>query len=175
MEPQRPLRLVRAAGGPAETGPAETGPADAGPAPTLPVGAGDHGLWHVTVTFAGAAVDPDLLAEQLTRLAEQRPVLGSARYAPQRVELRYWEEAADLQDAAALALRLFTDHRGSTGLPDWQVVALEVLDHASLRDREAAAAAPLPQGVQPMPAAPTGPPPGAGAARPWPARPTLGV
>ncbi len=102
-------------------------------APARPDAGDDVGLWHVAVTYAGPAVAADDLAGALRRLADERPFLGSARYAADRVELSYWDEAAELQDAAALALRLFIDHRRSTGLPDWRVVALEVMDRDTLR------------------------------------------
>ena len=47
----------------------------------------------------------------LERLTHEQPFLLSARYAADRAELRYWEEARDLEDAAALALRLWGEHR----------------------------------------------------------------
>jgi hypothetical protein len=37
-------------------------------------------------------------------------------------------------DVASLALRLWTEHRESAGLPSWEVVGLEVVEKA-LRDR----------------------------------------
>jgi hypothetical protein len=92
-------------------------------------------LWHVTVTFAGAPVDPEQLRAGLQRLTEQSPFLASARYARDRVEVRYWDEAEDIDDAAAMALRLWNDHRASAGLPEWQAVGLEVLDRETLRSR----------------------------------------
>lgn len=95
----------------------------------------DLPLWHVTVTFAGAPVDPVELRAGLQRLAEERPFLASARYAADRVEIRYWDEAEDVDDAAAMALRLWHDHRPSAGLPDWRAVGLEVLDRDTLRSR----------------------------------------
>lgn len=95
----------------------------------------DLPLWHVTVTMAGAAVDPDDLRSGLQRLAQDRPFLASARYARDRVEVRYWDEAETIDDAAAMALRLWHDHRPSAGLPDWHVVGLEVLDRETLRAR----------------------------------------
>lgn len=95
----------------------------------------DLPLWHVTVTYAGPAVDPVRLRNGLQRLTEESPFLASARYADDRVEVRYWDEAEDIDDAAAMALRLWNEHRDSTGLPDWHVVGLEVLDRATVRDR----------------------------------------
>jgi hypothetical protein len=95
----------------------------------------DLPLWHVTVTYAGSAVDPVALRSGLQRLTEQSPFLASARYADDRVELRYWDEAEDIDDAAAMALRVWNEHRDAIGLPDWHVVGLEVLDRETLRSR----------------------------------------
>lgn len=92
-------------------------------------------LWHVTVTFAGVPVDPAALRSGLEQLAHERPFLVSARYAADRVEIRYWDEADDVDDAAALALRLWADHRESSGLPDWRAVGLEVLDRGTVHER----------------------------------------
>ena len=96
-------------------------------------------LWHVTLTVAGdERARPDVLAA-LERLAAERPFFLSGRYGADRAELRYWEEAADCQDAAALALRLWGEHRASAGLPAWRVVGLEIVDEAVHRARGAAA------------------------------------
>jgi len=92
-------------------------------------------LWHVTVTFAGEATDPSLLRSGLERLSHERPFLVSARFAADRVEIRYWDEAEDVDDAAAMALRLWTDHRESAGLPAWRAVGLEVLDRGTVHER----------------------------------------
>ena len=95
----------------------------------------DLPLWHVTVTLAGKPTDSHALRAGLERLTHQSPFLASARYACDRVEVRYWDEAEDIDDAAAMALRLWHEHRESAGLPDWHVVGLEVLDRATLRER----------------------------------------
>ena len=71
----------------------------------------------------------------LERLTHEQPFLLSARYAPDRAELRYWEEARDLEDAAALALRLWGEHRVSASLPAWRVAGLEVVDRATFQQR----------------------------------------
>lgn len=92
-------------------------------------------LWHVTVTLTGPAVDPETLRMALDRLVEERPFMLTARYSTDRVELRFWDEAEDVDDAASIALRLWGDHRASAGLPPWRVVGLEVLDRDTVHGR----------------------------------------
>ena len=79
-------------------------------------------MWHVTLTVVGDAVEAAEVRAALERLAHEQPFLLSARYAADRAELRYWEEARDLEDAAALALRLWGEHRLTAELPPWRVV-----------------------------------------------------
>jgi hypothetical protein len=89
-------------------------------------------MWHVTLTVVGDEVDPAEVRAALERLTHEQPFLLSARYAADRAELRYWEEARDLEDAAALALRLWGEHRRTAELPAWRVAGLEVVDRADL-------------------------------------------
>lgn len=96
--------------------------------------AGGHRLWHLTVTFAGAPVDPARLAASLRVLVEEQ-LLATVRYGEDRAEISYWDEAEDLDDAASLGLRLWADHRRSADLPDWRPVGLEVVDRDTLRAR----------------------------------------
>lgn len=102
---------------------------------------GDLPLWHVTLTVAGDPVDGEDLRRALSQLVHERPFMLSVRYSTDRAELRYWDEAEDVDDAAALALRLWGEHRESAGLPSWRVVGIEVLDretvHARGQDRPA--------------------------------------
>jgi len=93
------------------------------------------GMWHVTLTVGGESVDADLIRDGLERLTHERPFLLSARYAPDRAEVRYWEEARDVDDAAAMALRLWGEHRLTAGLPSWRVTGLEVVDRATFQRR----------------------------------------
>ena len=102
-----------------------------GPAPLPP----DRPMWHVTLTVVGSALDPGEVRAALERLTHERPFLLSARYASDRAELRYWEEAPILEDAAALALRLWGEHRRSAELPEWRVSGLEVVDRATFQRR----------------------------------------
>jgi hypothetical protein len=105
-------------------------------------------MWHVTLTVVGDAVDPAEIRGALERLTHEQPFLLSARYAADRAELRYWEEARDLEDAAALALRLWGEHRVSASLPAWRVAGLEVVDRATYqtRSRDTPAPALVPAG-----------------------------
>ena len=85
-------------------------------------------LWHVTVTVAGAPVEPLLLRAALQRLTQQRPFISGVRFNASCAEISYWDEADTLVDAASLGLRLWNEHRGSAKLPAWEVVALDVAD-----------------------------------------------
>lgn len=102
----------------------------------------DAGMWHVTVTVAGEAVDPRVIRSGLERLAQERPFLLSARYAADHAEVSYWEEARDVDDAAALALRLWGEHRASAELPAWTVAGVEVVDRATFQRRSTETPAP---------------------------------
>ncbi|MGL5827992.1 MAG: hypothetical protein ACRC0L_00300 [Angustibacter sp.] len=92
-------------------------------------------LWQVTLTVSGKRADPQLLASSLEQLSAERPFMMAIRYAEDRAELQYWDEAEDVDDAAALALRLWGDHRRSCDLPAWRVVGIEVLDRATVQAR----------------------------------------
>ncbi|MBW8751082.1 MAG: hypothetical protein JF565_06605 [Propionibacteriales bacterium] len=91
-------------------------------------------LWHVTVTVAGNVVEPLLVRSALSRLSEQRPFIDSVAFTGDSAELQFWDEGDSMLDVASLALRLWTEHRESAGLPSWEVVGLEVVEK-SLRDR----------------------------------------
>ena len=94
-------------------------------------------MWHVTLTMAGDQRAPDEVRASLERLADERPFLLTARYSADRAELRYWEQAGELEDAAALALRLWGEHRISADLPPWRVTGLEVVDRVTYQRRAA--------------------------------------
>ncbi|WP_432520324.1 hypothetical protein [Kineococcus sp. SYSU DK006] len=94
-------------------------------------------LWSVTLTVAGEAVEVEELRAALDRLLDEHPFLSSVRYSATRVELRYWDEARDVDDAAAMALRLWPEHRSRTGLPPWSVVGVEVVDRTTVEHRVA--------------------------------------
>jgi hypothetical protein len=91
-------------------------------------------LWHVTITVAGEPVEPLMVRSALARLSEQRPFIDSVSFTGGSAELQFWDEGDSMVDVASLALRLWTEHRESAGLPFWEVVGLEVVEK-SLRDR----------------------------------------
>jgi hypothetical protein len=105
------------------------------PGETLEPPAQPSPMWHVTLTVVGDRVPAARIREALERLTGEQPFLLSARYAEDRAELRYWEEARDLEDAAALALRLWGEHRRSADLPAWKIAGLEVVDRATFQRR----------------------------------------
>lgn len=110
---------------------------------------GAERLWHVTLTVAGPAVELAEVRDGLERLSHDHPFLMSGRYAADRAEVRYWEEAQDVHDALAMALRLWGEHRVTAGLPAWSIVGLEVLDRDTYRQRGGPAAL-LSPGVRPF-------------------------
>lgn len=95
----------------------------------------DSRLWHVTITVAGASHDAAVVHDALARLAQERQFLHSLRYGPDTAEISYWEEAEGMLDAASLALRVWREHRDTAGLPEWEVVGLEVLERDTFQRR----------------------------------------
>ena len=108
-------------------------------------------LWHVTVTVAGDHIAPVEVKAELNRLAAQHGFLHSMRYAESCAELTYWDEAPGILDAAALAMRVWDEHRVSADLPHWQVTGLEVLEQ-SVHARRGSGTPPLgSQNPRPVP------------------------
>jgi hypothetical protein len=106
-------------------------------------------LWHITLSVSGAEAPLREVRRALEQLAHDHPFLLTSRYANDHAEIRYWEEARDLHDAAAVALRLWGEHRSSAGLPPWEIVGLEVVDRETYHQRVA-------EGYGPPPASPVG-------------------
>ncbi|WUD75356.1 hypothetical protein OG937_28545 [Streptomyces sp. NBC_00510] len=106
-------------------------------------------LWHVTLSVSGPEAPLAEVRRALEQLANDHPFLLTSRYAADHAEIRYWEEARDLHDAAAIALRLWGEHRSSANLPPWETVGLEVIDRDTYHQR-------LAEGYGPPPAAPIG-------------------
>lgn len=123
------------------------GPA-AGPA-RQPEEYGASRLWHVTLSVSGPEAPRADVRRALEQLAHDHPFLLTSRYAGDHAEIRYWEQARDLHDAAAMALRLWGEHRASANLPPWEIVGLEVIDRATYHQRIA-------EGYGPPPASPIG-------------------
>ncbi|MET8955407.1 hypothetical protein ACWEO4_33830 [Streptomyces sp. NPDC004393] len=110
-------------------------------------------LWHVTLSLAGDEAPLTEVRRALEQLAHDHPFLLTSRYAGDHAEIRYWEEARDLHDAAAVALRLWGEHRRSAGLPPWEIVGLEVIDRDTYHQRVAEGQGPpraTPVGVHPF-------------------------
>ncbi|THC54288.1 hypothetical protein [Streptomyces sp. A1499] len=118
----------------------ESGGGEPAPAPRL---------WHVTLSVSGARAPLQEVRRGLEQLAHDHPFLLTSRYAPDHAEIRYWEEARDLHDAAAVALRLWGEHRQTARLPPWEIVGLEVIDRDTYHQRVA-------EGCGPLPATPVG-------------------
>ncbi|MER6627637.1 hypothetical protein ABT301_05235 [Streptomyces sp. NPDC000987] len=106
-------------------------------------------LWHVTLSVSGAQAPLTEVRRGLEQLAHDHPFLLTSRYAGDHAEIRYWEEARDLHDAAAVALRLWGEHRQTAKLPPWEIVGLEVIDRETYHQRVA-------EGYGPPPASPVG-------------------
>ncbi|NEB36628.1 hypothetical protein [Streptomyces sp. SID14515] len=106
-------------------------------------------LWHITLSVSGTETPLGEVRRGLEQLAHDHPFLLTSRYAGDHAEIRYWEEARDLHDAAAVALRLWGEHRSSAQLPPWEIVGLEVIDRETYHLRIA-------EGYGPPPAAPVG-------------------
>lgn len=96
---------------------------------------GQTSLWHVSVTFAGPRVPRQQLHAALVRLVEAQPFPATVRYNDERAEISYWDEAEDVDDAAALGLRMWAEHRRTADLPGWRAVGIEVVDRETLRAR----------------------------------------
>jgi hypothetical protein len=106
-------------------------------------------LWHVTLSVSGKEAPLKEVRRGLEQLAHDHPFLLTSRYANDHAEIRYWEEARDLHDAAAVALRLWGEHRLTAGLPPWEIVGLEVIDRETYHQR-------ISEGYGPLPATPVG-------------------
>ncbi len=92
-------------------------------------------MWHVTLTVSGKPVQTADIRDGLERLSHAHPFLLAGRYAQDRAELRYWEEAPQIDLAVELANQLWQAHRASAALPDWEVVGLEVVDQETFHRR----------------------------------------
>jgi len=98
-------------------------------------------MWHVTVTVEGQPVPESEIKQALERLSDEHPFLLAGRYASDRAEIRYWDEAPDAATAAQLAARLWDEHGLSAQLPPWRVVGVEVVDRETFHRRARSASA----------------------------------
>ena len=92
-------------------------------------------MWHVTLTVSGAPVNEGDLRLALERLSHEHPFLLSGRYATDRAEVRYWEEAANIDEALRMAARLWDEHLESAQLPAWVAVGIEVINQETFHRR----------------------------------------
>jgi hypothetical protein len=92
-------------------------------------------MWHITLTVAGSRVTEPAIRAALERLSHEHPFLLSGRYAADRAEVRYWEEAADVASALRMAVLLWDEHVVSAQLPSWRVVGVEVVDRDTFHRR----------------------------------------
>jgi len=92
-------------------------------------------MWHITLTVAGSAVPEPVIKSALERLSDEHPFLLSGRYAADRAEVRYWEEASDVATALRMAVLLWDEHAASAQLPPWRVVGVEVVDRETFHRR----------------------------------------
>ncbi|MBW9206519.1 hypothetical protein KV102_13045 [Mumia sp. zg.B53] len=108
-------------------------------------------MWHVTLTVAGTPFADEAVRSAMLRLRDEHAFLHSLRYDVDRAEICYWEQAPDMLDVAAMAMRVWSEHRDSAGLPPWAVVGLEILERDT-RDRRSRAESPPAVGmVAPVP------------------------
>lgn len=96
--------------------------------------------WHVTVTVTGVSMEPLMVRQALLRLAEERPFLDTVGFSADTAEIAFWDQGESMVDIASLALRMWSEHRVSAGLPDWEVVGLEVVEKTVREARESDAA-----------------------------------
>jgi hypothetical protein len=92
-------------------------------------------MWHITLTVAGQAVPEQEIKSALERLSEEHPFLLSGRYAADRAEVRYWEEATDVATALRMAVLLWDEHSVTAQLPMWRVVGVECVDRETFHRR----------------------------------------
>ncbi len=95
----------------------------------------DRAMWHITLTVAGHAVPEPEIKSGLERLSHEHPFLLSGRYARDRAEVRYWEEATDVATALRMAVQLWDEHVDTSQLPHWRVVGVEVVDRETFHRR----------------------------------------
>ncbi|MFF0739601.1 hypothetical protein ACFYVL_04290 [Streptomyces sp. NPDC004111] len=94
-------------------------------------------LWHITLSVCGPAAPLAEVRRALERITHDFPALVNARYAADRAELRYWNEALHLPGATGAALDFWSAHRQGTVLREWGVSGLEVLGRKFYRQRMA--------------------------------------
>ena len=92
-------------------------------------------IWHVTLTVTGIPITEAEIRAALERLSHEHPFLLSGRFAVDRAEVRYWEEAANISQVLAMAVRLWAEHGQSAQLPQWAAVGVEVISQETFHRR----------------------------------------
>lgn len=93
-------------------------------------------MWHITVLVMGSPKPMDQVRDALERLNLEHPFLLEARYAPDRAEIRYWEEAPDMAMAAQIGSRMWSDHERPAKLPSWEVIDLRVRERETYLEQQ---------------------------------------
>ena len=93
-------------------------------------------MWHITVLVMGSPKPMDQIREALERLNLEHPFLLEARYAPDRAEIRYWEEAPDMAMAAQIGSNMWSDHARPARLPSWEVIDLRVRERDTYLEQQ---------------------------------------
>lgn len=93
-------------------------------------------MWHITVLVMGSPKPMDQIREALERLNLEHPFLLEARYAPDRAEIRYWEEAPDMTMAAKIGSTMWSDHKEPARLPSWEVIDLRVRERDTYLEQQ---------------------------------------
>ena len=92
-------------------------------------------MWHVTLTVTGTPIAETEIRAALERLSHEHPFLLAGRFAVDRAEVRYWEEALDMSQALTMAERLWAEHAQSAQLPPWAAVGVEVISKDTFHRR----------------------------------------
>lgn len=100
-------------------------------------------MWHITVLVMGSPKPMDHVRAALERLNHEHPFLLEARYAPDRAEIRYWEEAQDMASAAQIGSRMWGDLEEPARLPSWDVIDLRVRDRETYLEQRSLRSIPL--------------------------------
>lgn len=92
--------------------------------------------WRVTVTVSGEPMEPLMVRAALLRLAYEHPFMDSTVYTDREAELVFLDQGEKIDQIAQLATTLWEEHRVSAGLPDWEVLGVEVVENGLFEARQ---------------------------------------